>query len=615
MEKIRVSQHSGRTGSASHNDRSFLKNMTKEDKIEKAAHINEALITENETWAWDGNTENFKQSEFEYYKQAFQAGIDRTNENYIKSRHPERCKKVEDYYNSDKTCPEEMILQIGDKDTEVSKEVFQACMSDYWTWFNQWNMEHGYPCQILNTALHTDETSIHEHIRRVWIYTDDNGYLRLGQNKALKAAGVELPEPEKKESRYNNRKMTFDKMAREKWQEICKAHGFDIETEPRLNAKHKDKAEYIADQMAAEQKKQELALEMTKQDLAQTENRLAEASESYFKAQKDLTGAEVQLNHLNLQIKPLEMQIEILKNTQDHLKRTQDLLQSQNKTLEDKNSHLKANIEQLDKEFNQTQIELVKTKENLEVLNKELADKADGQQLIRMVDNVAQLIKNRTPYQVEIYAEHEQKRHKPATVEITRSTYDSYMQDKNLIQILTELLNKLFELFRSIKESLKKEVVREQAYQSIQEDLDRFKKCNEELEDKNYALYQENEELRADLEISQDEYNEVQEHMDLLRDRFPNDIRQFERILKYEKIYDNREDLGNDIFGAVYLPNVDGDAEIRIWDFMKEYAEECKKVNTKPRKDIDNHYYNHKHEHLMDAINHDDRDQFRGISR
>ena len=40
-----------------------------------------------------------------------------------------------------------------------------------------------------------------------------------------------------------------DSMAREQWQEICKSHGFDIETEPRPNVKHKDKAEYIADQM------------------------------------------------------------------------------------------------------------------------------------------------------------------------------------------------------------------------------------------------------------------------------------------------------------------------------------------------------------------------------
>ena len=279
MGKIRVSQHSGRSGSASHNDRSFLKEMTAEEKIEKAAHIDESLMSQNETWAWNGNTEDFKQGELDYYKQTFQAGIDRTNENYIRSRHPERCKKLEDYYFSEKTCPEEMILQIGDKNTEVSKEVFQACMSDYWAWFNQWNAEHGYPCQILNTALHTDETSIHEHIRRVWKYTDDKGFLRLGQNKALKAAGVELPDPSKKESRYNNRKITFDKMAREKWQEICKAHGFDIETDPRPNVKHKDKAEFIADQMEKEQLEREMVLELVNQDIKVAEDKLQETTD------------------------------------------------------------------------------------------------------------------------------------------------------------------------------------------------------------------------------------------------------------------------------------------------------------------------------------------------
>ena len=66
------------------------------------------------------------------------------------------------------------------------------------------------PMQILNMAIHHDEQGgLHAHIRRVWNTTDKDGNLTLGQNKALEAAGVELPEPDKKVSRYNNRKMTF----------------------------------------------------------------------------------------------------------------------------------------------------------------------------------------------------------------------------------------------------------------------------------------------------------------------------------------------------------------------------------------------------------------------
>ena len=639
MGKIRVSQHSGRSGSASHNDRSFLKEMTAEEKIEKAAHIDESLMSQNETWAWNGNTEDFKQGELDYYKQTFQAGIDRTNENYIRSRHPERCKKLEDYYFSEKTCPEEMILQIGDKNTEVSKEVFQACMSDYWAWFNQWNAEHGYPCQILNTALHTDETSIHEHIRRVWKYTDDKGFLRLGQNKALKAAGVELPDPSKKESRYNNRKITFDKMAREKWQEICKAHGFDIETDPRPNAKHKDKAEYIADQMAKEQQEQKIALETVKQDLAtaenrlqtvteqskiqtdflvQTENKLAEASESLFKTENDVKGAISTLEALEGKIQPLQKQFESLTSTNE-------TLQAENKLLGSEKDRLDHDISVLDKELDKTQDELDNARNALKGIDKEIADKSDSQRLLRMIDTTYQMIKDRQPYAVEVYAEHEpkynpitKKQTKPATVEVTKTTFDSYLQDQNLIQILSELLNRLLELFRSIKQALKLEVVKEQAYQEINGKLQASEERNTKLQIKNMdlsvkidSLKGDKVKLQAEIDIKQTDLDNVQDKLDRLEERFPG-LSKLERICEYERLYENRSQIGHDYFGKFCLPDPDGE-EVRIWYFMKEYAAECKALHLTPREDIDEHYAKyHNGEHLLEAISDDHQEQDRG---
>ena len=64
-------------------------------------------------------------------------------------------------------------------------------------------------------AYHFDEATPHAHLRRVWKYTDRRGYVRIGQDKALRRAGVELPYPGKPEGRYNNSKVMFDAMARE----------------------------------------------------------------------------------------------------------------------------------------------------------------------------------------------------------------------------------------------------------------------------------------------------------------------------------------------------------------------------------------------------------------
>lgn len=78
---------------------------------------------------------------------------------------------------------------------------------------------------------------------------DKDGHFIIAQEKALREAGIELPDPSKPEGRYNNRKIAFDKMRREMFQEICLKHGLKIEVEPRpQRQKHKSVHEYKREQ-------------------------------------------------------------------------------------------------------------------------------------------------------------------------------------------------------------------------------------------------------------------------------------------------------------------------------------------------------------------------------
>ena len=246
MAKLRVSQHSGRQGSAKHNDRSFLSGLSEQEVREIAPHISEEKV-DNYFWCWQKQTgaKDFEKAEREFYEERYSASVEATNERYIREGHADRCKTTDDLLKGKLTRPEEVILQIGDMKSDVNGKDFVDCVKDYVNRLLAWNREHGEHMQILDIAIHMDETSPHAHVRRVWEYTDKDGLLRLGQNKGLEQAGVSLPDPDKQVSRYNNRKMSFDAMAREMWQETCKAHGFDIETEPRPSMKHKDKVEYI----------------------------------------------------------------------------------------------------------------------------------------------------------------------------------------------------------------------------------------------------------------------------------------------------------------------------------------------------------------------------------
>lgn len=94
-------------------------------------------------------------------------------------------------------------------------------------WLNGWNEEHGKPFFILNWAMHQDEMGApHFHLRRAWPCKDeDTGLTTTDQTKSLLKAGVLPPDPEKKTSKKNNPKMTFDKLCREKWIFIAHSHG------------------------------------------------------------------------------------------------------------------------------------------------------------------------------------------------------------------------------------------------------------------------------------------------------------------------------------------------------------------------------------------------------
>ncbi len=246
MAKMRVSQHSGREGGGKHNDRQF--------DLDKAEHIDAERSRENCYWRWDLKSHperTFEESEREFYAARYGVAQQTKNERYVRERHAERCKTIDDLMTGKQTRAEEIILQIGNKDAHTDNETFLQAVNDYFKELQHWNHAHGDHMQIISIAVHYDETTPHAHIRRTWDIEGKDGAV-LGQNKALKAAGVQLPDPDKAEGRYNNRKMSFDAMMRERWLDICEKRGLDIEREAVPDMRHKDKAEYIRQEIGAE---------------------------------------------------------------------------------------------------------------------------------------------------------------------------------------------------------------------------------------------------------------------------------------------------------------------------------------------------------------------------
>lgn len=224
---MRATIHNGRTShlgafTPKHNDRNF--------NIKNAEHIDPERVRNNRYWNWTGKEITFEAAEIAFYEKHISAHLEAQNARYKAQRHAERARTMDEYRRSPQTCPEEVILQIGKLGDTIPADMMARIIQEQINW-----EQKQFPgVKVLNVALHMDEQGApHIHERRAWVYTDKDGNLAISQNKSLEQMGVELPNPNKPRSRFNNRKMSFSRMCREHLLQICREHGLEIEEIPQ----------------------------------------------------------------------------------------------------------------------------------------------------------------------------------------------------------------------------------------------------------------------------------------------------------------------------------------------------------------------------------------------
>lgn len=225
---MRTTLHNGRTdahGNAyttKHNDRNFDTD---------ADNINRAKTCNNYVWKIYSNAPTIDNNEHAYYLYAFGAGLEARNARYRKQRHEERVRTIDEYRANPRSCPEEVITQIGSR----SEHADARTLWKLWCEQERWEREHFPAVRYLDAAIHLDEDGAapHIHARRVWISHDAQGNPVVSERGALREMKVQLPEPGKKESRYNNAKITYTRECREHWQQLCRSRGLEIDSEPR----------------------------------------------------------------------------------------------------------------------------------------------------------------------------------------------------------------------------------------------------------------------------------------------------------------------------------------------------------------------------------------------
>lgn len=240
---MRAAIHNARTRKdgtafcASHNDRTQKANSVVGDSGRNRYYI----ITD------DGKpvscTGGFEEHEKNVYTQLFTQALDAQNERHRKSRHLDRIKTIDDLYTSPRTCPEEVYMAIGKMGekvdfTDLKKAVGRFCQ--------QMIAQYGKHVRILDVAFHTDEVGqIHAQMRRVYVADGKDGQIP-SERQALEQLGIPIWIPDKKESVYNNRKISFTHESRDCFLECVKAFGYDIVEEPERKSKSgMDKETYV----------------------------------------------------------------------------------------------------------------------------------------------------------------------------------------------------------------------------------------------------------------------------------------------------------------------------------------------------------------------------------
>lgn len=305
---MRMTIHNARTSkkfgafTPKHNDRNF--------NIKNAEHIDPERTGGNIYWNWTGESDiSFEDAERLFYEQHCRTHLDAKNARYVAQRHPERVRTMDEYRSNPRTCPEETILMIGNKDEYIPPQTLRAICEKLKDW-----EETSIPgLTVLNLALHVDEQGApHIHMRRAWIYRDENGTESISQGKTLEKAGIPLPHPDKPQGRNNNRKQIFSKQERQALYEICRGYGLEnlLEMQPREKSKSgreledykAGKAEERAQAAEMRERAAEQAAEQARQEFntIQAENRKLQQQNAELQEQVKQLQADRKWQHESL---------------------------------------------------------------------------------------------------------------------------------------------------------------------------------------------------------------------------------------------------------------------------------------------------------------------------
>lgn len=306
---MKLTRHNGRSGkngayNPKHNDRQF--------DIRNSDHIDEERANGNIYWDCyqglrigsatvqkDEITASFEQVEKAFYSERYFDFCEAQHERNRQTGYSNRDRSTEDLRLDKKTCPEESLIQIGTMERSVPPEVIAEIAVEF---FDEFQKRFGEHIHILDWSLHLDEATPHIHERHVFDCENRYGEIAPQQEKALEALGFDLPNPDQKPSKLNNRKMTFDAACRAMLFDITLRHGLHLNQEPEYGGRaYLEKQDYILMKQKKKIKDQDQVIEQKSDELEaitirieDTENFVEEVADAAYEKAVEVVTKTVQ---------------------------------------------------------------------------------------------------------------------------------------------------------------------------------------------------------------------------------------------------------------------------------------------------------------------------------
>ncbi len=175
----------------------------------------------------------------------------------------------------------------------------------------EWQKRFGDYVHVLNWSLHMDEGTPHIHERHVFDCENQYGEIAPQQEKALEMLGFELPDPTKKPSKTNNRKVTFDSACRAMLFDICKKHGLQLEEEPEYGGRaYLEKQDYILMKQKEQLAKQGQTITEQKTVISEQQDIMAHQEETISEGFQKINDNRLTISKQNQKIDELTLKLD-----------------------------------------------------------------------------------------------------------------------------------------------------------------------------------------------------------------------------------------------------------------------------------------------------------------